>query len=174
MKEKIKNFIKSITLKFYNFVKSKTILAAGVVKKSFNKCRNGEEDLKNILLYWSTIPCVVYFIMLKTVKCKFTLNMADLVMFVLIIFDLYFIAKTLKIHPEYNSDLMREVEKQKLYETLTDEQIKEEKAKESREGVKKIFYRFLTIRTGDKVDYYKIVRCILLLTFLIVFKRIFL
>lgn len=159
--------LKNIIINLLNNIKLK-------IKTSFIKCKNGEEKLNTLLIYWCLIPCILYLLSLRFLNCKIILNIFDIILFILCLLDLYFIAKTLKLHPEYNTELMEEIKKQEYLKTLTEEQIKEEKLKESKQAKIDFVKRILALKAGKKVDNYKIVKYFVILTFLIVLKRIFL
>ena len=174
MKEKIKNTFKTIFKKIKSIISNIYSKISPKVKESFKKCREGEENLKVLLTYWCVIPSVIYLFLLKTTDCKFLTDLYDVIMLILNLLNLYFIAKAVKIHPEYNTELMRELEKQEFYKTLDKNELKEEKSKERKQNTKNFFYRLLLIKTDKKIDAYKIVRCFVLLILLITIKRIFL
>lgn len=174
MKEKIKNTFKIISKKTKTFIYNIYLKISQKIKESFKKCRAGEENLKILLTYWCVIPSIIYLFLLKTTDCKFLTDLYDVIMLVLNSLNLYFIAKAVKIHPEYNTELMRELEKQEYYKTLNKNELKEEKSKERKENTKNFFRRLLLIKTDKKVDSYKIVRCFVILILLITVKRIFL
>ena len=174
MKEKIKNIFKTMFNKIKSFTTNLYLKISTKIKESFKKCRAGEENLKILLTYWCVIPSIIYLFLLKTTDCKFLTDLYDVIMLVLNSLNLYFIAKAVKIHPEYNTELMRELEKQEYYKTLNKNELKEEKSKERKENTKNFFRRLLLIKTDRKVDFYKIVRCFVILILLITVKRIFL
>lgn len=174
MKEKIKNIFKTVFNKIKSFTKNLYLKISTKIKESFKKCREGEENLTILLVYWCILPSITYLILLKTTNCKILTDLYDVVMFILSLLDLYFIAKAVKIHPEYNTELMKELEKQEFYKTLDKNELKEEKSKERKENTKNFFRRLLLIKTDKKVDFYKIVRCFVILILLITIKRIFL
>ena len=174
MKEKIKNTFKIIYKKIKTFIYNIYLKISTKIKESFKKCRAGEENLKILLTYWCVIPSIIYLFLLKTTDCKFLTDLYDVIMLVLNSLNLYFIAKAVKIHPEYNTELMKELEKQEYYKTLNKNELKEEKSKERKQNTKNFFRRLLLIKTDRKVDFYKIVRCFVILILLITVKRIFL
>lgn len=174
MKEKIKNTVKYLYKKTKGIITNIFGKISTKIKLSFDKCKNGEEKLNNLLIYWCIIPCIIYLFLIRMLDCKIVLDLLDLVIFILIIFDFYFIEKTLKIHPEYNTELMREVEKQNFYKTLNEEQLKEQKLKEAKENRKYFIKRFFSYKSKEKCDFYKLVKYFLLLIFLLAIKRIFL
>lgn len=174
MKEKIKIFLINSFKQISNFIQNLYLNISQKIKVSFKKCKEGEENLNILLIYWCVIPCILYLFILKFTNCKFILNIIDLFMLILTLLDLYFISKTLKIHPEYNTELMRELEKQNYYKTLDEKQLKEEKLKEKKDNTKKFFYKLLALKNSEKTDIYKIVKCFVILILLVVLKRIFL
>ena len=174
MKEKIKNTFKIISKKTKTIIYNIYLKISTKIKESFKKCRAGEENLKILLTYWCVIPSIIYLFLLKTTDCKFLTDLYDVIMLVLNSLNLYFIAKAVKIHPEYNTELMKELEKQEYYKTLNKNELKEEKSKERKQNTKNFFRRLLLIKTDRKVDFYKIVRCFVILILLITVKRIFL
>ena len=174
MKEKIKNTFTIISKKTKTIIYNIYLKISTKIKESFKKCRVGEENLKILLTYWCVIPSIIYLFLLKTTDCKFLTDLYDVIMLVLNSLNLYFIAKAVKIHPEYNTELMKELEKQEYYKTLNKNELREEKSKERKENTKNFFRRLLLIKTDRKVDFYKIVRCFVILILLITIKRIFL
>lgn len=174
MKDKIKSIFKKMMDKMKSFLRILYSKSSTKIKESFKKCREGEENLTILLVCWCVLPSVAYLILLKTTNCKILTDLYDVTMFVLGLLDFYFIAKAIKVHPEYNTELMRELEKQEYYETLDKNELKKEKSRERKENAKNFFRRLLLIKTDRRVDFYKIVRCFIVLILLITVKRIFL
>ena len=153
--------------KIYNGLKERVV-------SSFLRARNGEENLNIILYYWSLIPCVIYFISLKFVNSRFLLEIFDVVILLLTILDLYFIARTLEVHPEYDSELVKEKERQEYYNTLTKEELEKVKKQERKNNINKTLKKYILLKTDDKVDLFKIIRLFVIITLLIAIKRILL
>lgn len=153
--------------KIYNISKERVVA-------SFLRARNGEENLNVILYYWSLIPCIVYFISLKFVNSRFLLEVFDVVILLLTILDLYFIARTLEVHPEYDSELVKEKEKQEYYNTLTKEELEKAKKQERKNNINKTIKKYVLLKTDDRVDLFKIIRLFVIITLLIAIKRILL
>ena len=153
--------------KIYNGLKERVV-------SSFLRARNGEENLNIILYYWSLIPCVIYFISLKFVNSRFLLEIFDVVILLLAILDLYFIARTLEVHPEYDSELVKEKERQEYYNTLTKEELEKVKKQERKNNINKTLKKYILLKTDDKVDLFKIIRLFVIITLLIAIKRILL
>lgn len=153
--------------KIYNGLKERVV-------SSFLRARNGEENLNIILYYWSLIPCVIYFISLKFVNSRFLLEIFDVIILLLTILDLYFIARTLEVHPEYDSELVKEKERQEYYNTLTKEELEKVKKQERKNNINKTLKKYILLKTDDKVDLFKIIRLFVIITLLIAIKRILL
>ena len=167
--EKIQNFCSSKNTKIVNFysrLKQETYM-------SYVKAKNGDEDMSVILIYWSVIPIIFYFLIRHKVILKgFFALLMDIAFFILFLLDYYFIAKTVEKHPELDVSKTKELEKMKYYETLTEEQLKEEKKKETKAKVGNIFKRYVFLSNQDTVEPFKVVRTLLLLFILISLKRI--
>lgn len=101
-------------------------------------------------------------------------HVCDLIMIFIGFLDLFFIQKTLKEHPEYNTKLVEEYEKEQYYSSLSEEQLKQTKTEEKKQNAKDFLKRLLLIKPGEKVDLYKIVRLFVILTILISLKRVLL
>lgn len=166
----LKNFFKKILL----FLQNKCRAFKVSVSESFSKARNGEESFGVVLYYWSLIPCILYFICLKFVNCVFLLEVIDVFIVLLAILDLYFIARAVEVHPEYDSELVKEKEKEEYYKTLTEEQLIEVKKKEQKDNRNKIFKKYILLKSDEKVDMFKLIRLFVIITLLIAVKRILL
>jgi hypothetical protein len=98
----------------------------------------------------------------------------DLVAFILSVLDYYFISKAVEKHPEYDTERAERLEKQKYYNSLSDEEYekvkKEEKQQQLRSAVNSLFFT----KSWKRKDLYKIVNIFLILIMLISFKRLFL
>ncbi len=169
MKAKITNFLLKIKYKFFNFCnmfKQKVI-------ESYGKCKNGDETLKNILLYWSFIPCTLYlYISYKFYLFWFIRCIINIFILLLTILDFYFIQKAVKVHPEYDSEVTEELEKAEYYSKLTEEEYKKAIKNESFAKKKNFLKKIFNVGSTKKIDLYKIVRIFVILTFLIAFKRV--
>lgn len=169
MKTKILNFLLKLKEKiiiYYNIIKDK-------VAVSYGKCKIGEEKMSNILLYWAIIPCLFYLFV--TAKISFPAIIASVVNIFMLLFTIlvfYFIQKAVKVHPEYNTELVEELEKAEYYSTLDEKELKKAKRSESLNKKKNIFKSIFNLGTKKKVDFYKIIRAFVILTFLIAFKRL--
>lgn len=169
MKAKILNLlskIKQILQRIFTKFKNATIV-------SYAKCKEGEEQMKNIILYWSIIPSILYLLIsYKLCLPRFLHAIIDVFMLFFSILVFYFIQKAVKIHPEYDSELMEELRKAEYYSTLNEEQLKKEKRKESLNKKKNFFKGLFNVGAGKKIDFYKIVRAFLILIFLVALRRI--
>lgn len=90
------------------------------------------------------------------------------------VLGLFFIQKALKKHPEYNTELVRELEKAEYYASLNENELKDAKTQEVRKNAKNMLKKMLLIGTGEKVDAYKIVRLFTVLALLFALKGILL
>ena len=165
---------KGIFKKIFSFLKNKYNVIKSNIISSFSKARNGEERFNVILYYWSLIPCILYFVCLKFVGCRFLLEILDVVIILLTILDLYFIARTLEVHPEYDSLYLKEKEKEEYYKTLTEEQLAEAKKQEKKDNRNKILKKYILLKTDDKVDLFRMIRLFVIITLLIAIKRVLL
>lgn len=168
--EKIVIFLKE---KVVVFLKEKFMAVKAIISTSYGKARNGEEEFKNVLYYWCLIPDIIYFISLKFIGAGVLKFIIDIFMMCLSILGLYFIAKALKVHPEYDSIYVKELEKEEYYKTLTEEQVIEAKKKEKKDNAKKLFRKYIFLKYDDKVDLFRIVRIVVIITLLISLRRIF-
>jgi hypothetical protein len=84
---------------------------------------------------------------------------------------MFFIQKALKKHPEYDSEFTEDQEKEKYYSSLSAEELEKAKSSEKKAGAKNFIKRLLLLDRGKKVDSYRIVRLLVLLTMLLALKR---
>lgn len=169
MKTKILNFLlklKELIINYSNIAKNKIVV-------SYGKCKVGEEKMTNLLLYWATVPCLLYLY----ITCKFSFpfiiaSILNIFMLLFTILNFYFIQKAVKVHPEYNTELIEELKKAEYYSTLDEKELKKVKKSESLNKKKNIFKGIFNLGTKKKVDFYKIIRALVILTFLIAFKRL--
>ena len=101
-------------------------------------------------------------------------RLCDLIMIFIGFLDIFFIQKALKKHPEYNTKLVMEYEKEQYYSSLSKEELEQVKSDEKKQNTKDFFKRMLLIKPGEKVDFYKIVRLFVILTVLVGLKRVLL
>ncbi len=169
MKAKINNFLLKIKEKLSNSFS----LFKKKVSDSYYKCKKGDETLKNILLYWSFIPCTLYlYISYKFYLFRLIRSIINIFMLFFTVLCFYFIQKAVKVHPEYDSEVTEELEKAEYYSTLTEEEYKKAIKTDSFNKKKNFIKRILNIGNSKKVDLYKIVRIFVVLTFLVALKRI--
>lgn len=157
-----------------NFLKNKLLFLKNIIVTSYGKARVGEEKLNNILFYWCLLPSILYFLALRFIDCQILLRAIDIFILLLSIIDLYFIAKAVSVHPEYDTQLTRELQKEEYYKTLNEEQLKEAKKQEKKDNYKRILDKYVLLRYKDGVDFFKIVRIIVIIVLLFSIKRIFL
>lgn len=175
MKEEFFSYISNLFKKTLFFIKINSIKFFELVKVSYKRCREGEEKFNNLLIYWGIIPCILYFLLIYRLSlCRFTQRLCDLIMIFVGFLDIFFIQKALKKHPEYNTKLVTEYEKEQYYSSLSKEELEQVKADEKKQSTKDFLKRILLIKPGEKVDFYKIVRLFIILTVLIGLKRILL
>lgn len=173
MKEKVINFFKKIYLKIKAIIIKYSLIFWNKMSSSYILCREGEENMKKLLLYWNFLPCIIYFfVRYKINNCVFFGRILDFSMFFIGILGIFFIQKALKKHPEYNTELVKELEKEEYYASMNEEDLKEAKLKEKKENTKSFFKKMFLISSGDRIDKYKIVRLFTILTMLFVLKRI--
>ena len=105
---------------------------------------------------------------------EFIKHLCDIIIIFVGFLDIFFIQKALKKHPEYNTKLMTEYEEEQYYSSLSKEELEQIKSDKKKQNTKDFFKRILLIKPGEKVDFYKIVRLLLILTVLVGLKRILL
>ncbi|MDR1494629.1 MAG: hypothetical protein LBI29_01155 [Rickettsiales bacterium] len=160
--------LRSVLGKFYSVSRDR-------IGKSYSLCREGEESLNVLLLYWSTVPAIIYvFIRFRVKLYSFLEWPLDLFIVILSLLDIFFIQKALKKHPEYDSEFVESREKEKYYSSLSKEELAKVKSDEKKEGAKSFLKYLLLVKTGKKIDFYKIVRLLVLLIMLLALKRLFL
>lgn len=175
MKEKVISFFKKIYLRIKGVAIKCSLIFWDKISSSYMLCREGEENMKKLLFYWNFVPCITYFfVRYKFNNCVFFGHILDFSMFFVGILGIFFIQKALKKHPEYNTELVKELEKEEYYASLNEEELKEAKVKEKKENTKSFFRKVFLISSGDRIDTYKIVRLFTILTMLFVLKRILL
>jgi hypothetical protein len=149
------------------------IKMCNIVRNSYGRCRNGEENLKILLIYWCLVPIGIYFFVFVYFKsCRFCSYILNLFMCFLTLLDLFFIQKTLQKHPEYDSSLLADEEKNKYYASLSTEELKSIKETERRRKPKDLLKKLLFLESKGQVDAYKMVRLLLLLVLLISLKKV--
>jgi hypothetical protein len=172
MKERIKGFLTNFYGKARAALREFCSILGERIKGSYGRCREGEENLKILLVYWSTVPAVIYiFVRFKLDFYSFFEWLLDLFIIVLSVLDIFFIQKTLKKHPEYDSEFVREKEKEEYYASLSEEELEKIKSTEKKEGAKNFVKRLLLLDSSKGVDFYKIVRLLMILTLLLALKR---
>ena len=175
MKEKFLLYLSNFFKKVWNFLKVNLAKLFRIIGGSYERCREGEEKLNSLLVYWCMVPCILYFLLIyKFSLCKFTKRLCDLAMVLVGFLDIFFIQKALKKHPEYNTKLVQEYEKEQYYSSLSKEELKKVKTNEKKQNTKDFFKRILLIKPGEKIDFYKIVRLFVILTILVGLKRVLL
>jgi hypothetical protein len=145
------------------------------VLESYEKCKEGEEKMGTILLWWSTIPCSLYILIrIRYIFRGVFAFILDVTFFVLGLLDYYFISKAISKHPEYDVERMEKIKKIEYYNSLTEEEYEKIKKEERKEkgisGVKNI----LLAKNWRKTEPFKIVKIFLVLVILITFRRLFL
>jgi hypothetical protein len=86
---------------------------------------------------------------------------------------LYFILKTISIHPEYN---VSKIEKQKetaYKKSLSKQELKEYNLEQTKEKTKDFFKKALLQKAWKTVEFYKTVRLVLILLIIITLKNLF-
>lgn len=175
MKKEVFSYISNFLKKTWIFIKINSIKFFESLKASYRCCREGEEKFNNLLIYWCVIPCILYFLLIyKFILWGFIKHLCDLIIIFVGFLDIFFIQKALKKHPEYNTKLVTEYEKEQYYSSLSKEELEQVKSDEKKQNTKDFFKRILLIKPGEKVDFYKIVRLLLILTVLVGLKRILL
>ncbi|GHU27150.1 hypothetical protein FACS1894152_3310 [Bacilli bacterium] len=174
MREKLKKFFVSCYQKTRLALGKVCAFCAKKIETSYVRCREGEERLKTLLIYWCMIPFILYFVvMFKIGVCPITRRLLDLFAIILSALDLFFIQKTVKKHPEYNTELVRAREKEAYYASLNPEELARAKADEKKENTKNFFKGlFLMGGTRNRIDAYKIVRLFVLLALVVSLKRL--
>jgi uncharacterized membrane protein len=162
--------IKSTLFGWLSLLKNKVV-------NSYNRCREGNEKLVILLLFWCLLPCFLYiYIRYIVIVGKYFGVILDILVIIIAVLDYYFIEKAVKIHPEYDTQATREIEKEKYYSTLSKEELNEAIKKDKIESKKNLVKRLLAIGGVDAtnhIDFYKIVRIFVILVFFIAVKRLF-
>lgn len=175
MKEKFFLYLSNFFKKMWDFIKSNLLKFFEAISNSYHLCRKGEENFNKLLIYWNLIPCFLYFLLsYKFNLCQFTHHLCDLAIIFIGFLDIFFIQKALKKHPEYNTQLVKEYEKEQYYSSLSKEELEKVKIDEKKQNAKDFFKKMLLIKPGDKIDFYKIVRLFTILSILIGLKKILL
>jgi glucan phosphoethanolaminetransferase (alkaline phosphatase superfamily) len=147
-------------------------ISRGKIVKSYARCREGEEGLRILLLYWCTVPAAIYiFVRFKVRLYAFLEWPVDLFIVILSVLDVFFIQKALKKHPEYDSEFVRNREKEKYYASLSGEELEKVKSSEKKENAKNFAKRLFLLDRSKRIDAYKIVRLFVLLTMLVALRR---
>lgn len=170
--DKIKSFFNKKEIKESPVSRCLDICKTKIIN-SYKLCKDGEEKLNIILIYWSIIPMFVYFFVRKKLIFRgFFAGFIDIICLCLFCLDYFFIMKAVEKHPEYDEKRMKTIEKIEHYKTLTEEQIKEEEKADIKNSIKNSIINFVMGRSSDKVELYKIVRLMLLLFILVIIKRL--
>lgn len=153
-------------LKFFNKYLNRT-------KTSFKKCMNGEENLNKMLWFWCLIPnIVICFIIFKLYNIlNFTL--LNILYIVYNLFCLYFILKAVSVHPEYDVSKIQKYKHNEYIKSLSENELKNYKKDLAKEKTKELFEKALLIKPWKKVEFYKIVRLILIFVLLIALRNLF-
>jgi uncharacterized membrane protein len=170
MKEKFKNLLDKVSGVLRCWCGAATLK----LKESYMRCRAGEERLNVLLYYWCVIPCVIYLVVVFKLKSlDFIRNIFNVFALALTILDYYFIAKAVRVHPEYDTEATEELEKERYYASLSDEEFKKVVKQEKIENRKNCLKRLFLAKSGKRADFYKIVRIFVVLIFLVSLKNLF-
>ena len=143
------------------------------VKSSFSKCMAGEENLNKMLWFWCMIPnmviCVIVFKLINILN--FTL--INLIYIAYNLMCLYFILKAVSVHPEYNVSEMEKNENKKYVKSLSKEELKNYRKESAKKKTKELFEKALLVKPWKRVEFYKIVRLILIFILLVALRNLF-
>jgi hypothetical protein len=133
MRTKFKNFLSNCFDSAKESIYKLYFRCGKEIRASYALCREGEEKLKNLLLYWCIAPMAIYiFIVLRINMCHICKRFFDFSAAVLSALDLFFIQKSLKKHPEYDSEFVREAEREKYYASLDQEELRKVRSREKK------------------------------------------
>ncbi|MDR3078663.1 MAG: hypothetical protein LBU15_01350 [Rickettsiales bacterium] len=174
MRKRIKIFlldrwdgVKSLLARLYSISRDR-------IGRSYSLCRDGEENFRVLLLYWCTVPAILYiFIRFRVNLYSFFEWPLDLFAMILSLLDIFFIQKALRKHPDYDSEFVKSREREQYYSSLSPEELQRAKASEKKEGAKGLLRRLLLINRDKTVDPYRIVRLLMFLTLFLALKRFF-
>lgn len=170
----IKNLSIFIWNKFLVISKNIFLFLKEITIESYNKSRNGDEELNNVLIYWSILPALVYLIVrAKFIKYGFFALSLDIVHFCLACLSFYFIIKAVNVHPEYDIERTETLQKIEYYNSLSDEEYNKIILEEKKDKRKNLFKRLFFIKGGKPKELFKIVKIFLIFIIILTFKRIF-
>ncbi len=155
--------------KFVEYFKRKVYC----IGKSFNKCVAGEENLNKMLWFWCLIPnIIVCFIIFKLYNI---LNFAllNIIYIVYNLLCLFFIIKAVSVHPEYDVSKIQKYKHNEYIKSLSEDELKNYKKDLAKEKTKELFEKALLIKPWKKVEFYKIVRLILIFVLLVALRNLF-
>lgn len=143
------------------------------IKSSFRRCIAGEENLKKMLWFWCLIPnIVVCFIIFKLYNIlNFTL--LNILYLVYNLTCLYFIIKAVSVHPEYNVSKIEKNKSEEYVKSLSKDDLKTYKKELTKKKTKELFEKALLVKPWRKVEFYKLVRLILIFILLVTFRNLF-
>lgn len=143
------------------------------VKSSFKRCMAGEENLNRMLWFWCLIPnIIVCFITFKLYNIlNFTL--LNILYLVYNLICLYFIIKAVSVHPEYNVSKVEKNKNEEYVKSLSKDDLKNYKKELTKKKTKELFEKALLVKPWRKVEFYKLVRLILIFILLVTFRNLF-
>ncbi|MDR0571346.1 MAG: hypothetical protein LBG48_00675 [Rickettsiales bacterium] len=170
---KIRKIIKELVDRTVKFFVSECLSVRRKVVISYRKCREGDERLFVLLLYWALIPCSLYLLVrVRYIYSGFWAFALDLFFFIFALLDYYFISKAVSKHPEYDTELMDRLKKAEYYNSLSDEEYEKAKKEEKQKQLKNVTKSLLFMRSLRKKDTYKGVKVFLILIIALTFKRL--
>lgn len=178
MKEKFEKFYNSLLIKVKHlsiFILNKLKLLFDKlffnINISFKKCLQGEEKLSILLWCWCFTPAILGISLFSKLINSFILFKFCFLGY--IILCLYFIMKTIKIHPEYNVSRMKKIQEQEYINTLSEEEAKAYKLEKIKLNAKSFTKKMFLFEAWNTDETYKTIRLFLLFALLIVLKNIF-
>ncbi|MDR2760404.1 MAG: hypothetical protein LBB09_00980 [Rickettsiales bacterium] len=171
--------IKERILTFKNMASSMLregfVASRAKILESYEKCKDGEEKMNTVLIWWSAVPCALYIVArMRFAFWGFFAFILDLSFFVLGLLDYYFISKAVSKHPEYDGERMEKIRKIEYYNSITEEEYEKIKKEEKKgKGFANVKNLLLT-KNWRKAEPFKIVKIFLILVILITFRRLFL
>lgn len=143
------------------------------IRESFNRCITGEENLNKMLWFWCLLPNLVICIISFKLYNIFNLKLLNVIYVLYNLICLYFILKAVSVHPEYNVSKNEKIKSKEYKESLSKDELKDYKKELARKKTKELFEKALLVKPWRKVEFYKLVRLILIFILLISLKNLF-
>ena len=142
------------------------------VKISFNKCIIGEEKLNKMLWCWCLLPNLAIFLIDNNLFSFLRFNIIKVFYLFYNLMCLYFITKTVSVHPEYNITRTEKIKQKEYMDSLSGDELKKYKNDLKKEKAKNTCKKLLLMKSWKTFEFYKMVRLILILLILVVAKNL--